>query len=233
MADIGRRVLIQIIPKFVFLLTYCWFATCRTVITGQEHLTHSFKNQPVIISSWHYAIIFLFHHLRQFPAAVMVSTSNDGDYIAELVSIRGLKAVRGSANRRGMRALLELISLVKQGWNGGLVADGSQGPARKAQAGVILLASKTGRPILPVVWSAKRTVAINSWDRTLLPLPFSKVNVEYGEPLFIPPKIDSDQVEEYRIQLEELLNKSYQQVWQICGQESHDGLEKSGRDSDE
>jgi len=208
-----------------FLLTFCWFSTCRTKILGKQNLQHAFDEQPVIISSWHYAIIYLFHHMRQFPAAVMVSTSNDGDYIAELVSIRGLKSVRGSANRRGMRALLELISLVKEGWNGGLVADGSQGPARRAQAGVILLASKTGRPILPVAWAAKRAIAINSWDRTLLPLPFAEVFVEYGEPLLVPPNIDSGEVEEYRLQLERSLNNSYTHLWQLCGKESHDGLE--------
>jgi len=123
--------------------------------------------------------------------------------------------------------LLELITLVKQGWNGGLVADGSQGPARRAQAGVILLASKTGRPILPVVWAAKRTFAINSWDHTLLPLPFAEVLVEYGEPLLVPPNIGSEEVEEYRLQLERTLNKSYTHLWQLCGKESHDGLELS------
>jgi lysophospholipid acyltransferase (LPLAT)-like uncharacterized protein len=175
-----------------------------------------------IAAFWHYSFLFLFHYFRGFHAAAMVSASKDGEYIARLAQLLGHVPVRGSSNRGGVKALREMIEQLRQGHNGAIVADGSQGPARKAQAGCILMASKTGKPIFPVAWAADRVLIFKSWDRTAVPLPFATIVVHHGEPIPVPPSVNAEQVEAYRLELEQSLNRLYAAAWQEVGRGAHD-----------
>ncbi len=184
-------------------------------------MEYVYEHQPVIACFWHFSILYFFHYLRHFPATVMISSSRDGDYLAEIAKRLGLQTVRGSSNRRGVQALKKLIHKLRQGSNAGIVADGSQGPALKVQPGMILLASKTGRPIVPMTWSASRYITFKSWDKTVLPMPFCTIYMHYGTPLHVPEKISSKQVEEYRGQLETILRKLYTKAWNEVGRDNH------------
>lgn len=212
----------KIVPRLAFWLIKVWFSTCRETVHGRPYFDDLMaKKIPLILNFWHYGLVYVFYHQRNNHAAVMVSASKDGEYIARLANCFGMDAVRGSSNRQGMQALKKMIRIVKEGSPCGIVADGSQGPALKVQAGSILLASKTGSPIVPVVWSANRYIAFNSWDRLSLPKPFAKVDYFYGEPLSVPAKISSEELEQYRTELENRLLDLYKQAWEIHGKERH------------
>ena len=151
----------------------------------------------------------------------MVSASRDGEYIARLAEEFGFSTARGSRNNRGAQALKDLLKLAAAGESTAIVADGSQGPPRIAQPGAILLASRTGVPVLPVMWSASRYLAFRSWDRTAVPKPFSRVDFFYGEPLSVPADLKSEGIEEYRLILENRLNALYREAWRLHGREGH------------
>jgi lysophospholipid acyltransferase (LPLAT)-like uncharacterized protein len=151
----------------------------------------------------------------------MVSASRDGEYIARLAEELGFDTARGSRNNRGMQALKEILKAAKAGRNTAIVADGSQGPPRIAQPGAILVASRTGVPVLPMMWSATRYLTIPSWDRTAIPKPFSRIDYFFGEPLSVPPDLKEEGIEEYRLILEERLNELYSRAWQLHGQDEH------------
>ena len=110
---------------------------------------------------------------------------------------------------------------MRSGHHAALVADGSQGPARVAQAGSVVLASHVGAPILPMLWSCNRYKRFGSWDGTALPLPFSRIDFFYGEPLLVPPALKEEQVEEYRLELEKRLNDLYAKAWALQGKAEH------------
>lgn len=110
---------------------------------------------------------------------------------------------------------------MREGRNAALVADGSQGPARVVQAGSIVLSSRTGAPILPMLWSCNRYKRFGSWDGTVLPYPFSRIEFFYGEPLTVPPEIRSEEVERYRLILEKRLNDLYDRAWKQQGRSEH------------
>ncbi len=84
-----------------------------------------------------------------------------------------------------------------------------------------MLASKTGAPVLPLLWSCNRYKRFGSWDGTALPLPFSKIDFFYGEPLLVPPTLTDEQLEEYRLELEKRLNDLYAQAWALHGKTEH------------
>lgn len=159
--------------------------------------------------------------MRQQPGVTMVSASKDGEYIARVAHLLNFETVRGSSNRFGVRALKGMVDQVRLGKNAGIVADGSQGPPLKAQPGAILVAAKSGAPILPIVWAAKRYKAFNSWDRTIIPMPFSPMILEYGKLIWIEPEQTAETVEQHRQQLETTMNEMYRRLWQEFDREGH------------
>ncbi len=213
---------VRVVPRLAYWLIKLWFFTCRETVHNVSYFDQLMvRKVPLILSFWHYGLAFVFYHQRNDYATVMVSASKDGEYIARLANCFGMDTVRGSSNKQGLRALKNLVKIVKDGSPAGIVADGSQGPALKVQAGAVLLASKTGSPIVPVVWSANRYISFNSWDRLSLPKPFAKVDYFYGEPLSVPDKISSEELEVYRTELENRLLDLYTQAWKIHGKERH------------
>jgi len=220
--SVGRWLSLFIIPLLIAWMIRIWFATCRKRMHGHENRSEVEKQGlPFIGTCWHFCAIGIFAFYKNESFVVMVSSSNDGDYLSRMVGVLGLSVVRGSRNKRGGQAAKELLKQLGNGNNVGLVADGSQGPARVAQPGAIFLASKTGAAILPMVWSASSYIAFNSWDRLILPRPFSRIDFFYGEPLWVPKGIKSAELEEYRINLENKMNELYENAWRIQGKEKH------------
>ena len=217
-----HRVGLAVVPRLLWCVTSLWFATLRVRYHDEEHKRKTLDaGQAIIFTCWHYSLFLLFQIMRGYRGVVMVSSSRDGDYIARFAELFGLTAVRGSRNRQGTQALKGLLAVCREGRSVGLVADGSQGPAMVAQPGSILMASRTGNQILPAAWSASSYFTLRSWDSTAFPLPFSRVDVVFGEPLAVAEGLDSDGVEQYRQNLEARLNAIYQRAWQLQGRESH------------
>ena len=223
MADFWYNCSLAVAPPVAATVLRAWFATCRLRVHGRERMEEAVREHGAAIAAfWHYSFLYLFYHLRADSAAVMVSSSRDGEYIARLARQFNHLPVRGSSNQRGFRALREMVELMHQGSSAGIVADGSQGPARRAQSGAILMASKSGRPILPMAWATDRSIAINSWDRTLIPKPFATIVLHHGEPLFVPTPVSHAEVEVFRQELETRLNTLYDEVWAEFGLPAHD-----------
>lgn len=221
LADLLYKTSITVVPRLYVGLTKLWFGTCPLEIRGQENLDKVLAEGAAVVPFWHYSVFYMLYHLRQYPGVAMVSASKDGEYIARVAELLGFETVRGSANRFGVRALKGMVDHVKQGKNAGIVADGSQGPPLKMQPGAIMLAAKSGSPIMPIVWAAKRYKAFNSWDHSVLPMPFSPIVLQYGDPIYVEPKLTSALVEEYRQQVETAMNTMYQRLWREFGRDGH------------
>lgn len=221
-SEFWYKVSLHLIPSLLSLLIRVWFITCRVTVHGQEFrgVGKAVEN-PVVGSFWHYGFLYTFYHNRKEKVVAMVSASKDGEYLSRFIQKFGVKTVRGSRNKGGISALKGLIRSMRDGYSAAIVADGSQGPARIVQAGAILLASRTGCPVLPMGWSANRYIRINSWDATAIPYPFSKIDFFYAEPLEVPPKVNAEEIEQYRLLLEERLNALYGEAWKLHGKTKH------------
>jgi len=217
-----KKIAIYVLPVAIRLAVRLVYATCKVRVHGAEHRQNTIDNgKSVIASFWHYSLLGMFYQLRNENAVVMVSSSDDGEYISRLVESFGFRTVRGSRNKKGVQALKDLVKAARRGENTALVTDGSQGPERVAQPGAILIASMTGTPIVPMAWSASRYATIRSWDRTAFPKLFSTIDFVYGEPLEVPPGLKGEGVESYRLELEERLNRLYTEMWALHGRTIH------------
>ncbi len=187
---------------------YLW--TCRPVTDYHPaSLGMVQSKQPAIAALWHSSLIYTLYHFRNNRAAIMVSASSDGEWVARALRIWGQLPVRGSRLKGGVAAIKEMGRLVtEQGVSAGIVADGANGPACRAQIGALILARDTGLSIIPTGFAARPAYYFQSWDRMVLPMPFSRIAMVYGPPLSVPPGSRGPRIEECRRLLEASLNRA-------------------------
>lgn len=169
----------------------------------------------VIIAVWHQRFLPALAYVakfRNFEPIVMISQSRDGELAARLAERLGLVPVRGSSTRGGTAALVAILKALKKNPAVIHIVDGPQGPKGIVKPGLISMAQISGAVILPVFVSVDRAWIMGSWDRFLVPKPFSKVTIEWGPPLVVPKDMDPAQQEEFRAEIEKRLSEGYAQA---------------------
>jgi len=181
--------------------------TCRTVFIGREFERSLLeKHIGPLYALWHGRIFYLPYIYRwRKRIHCLVSPSIDGEIIARMLRLFGLSVIRGSSYKGGGKAFRELIRVTKRGDPVAIIVDGSRGPAFKVQGGIVHLAMLSGVPVLPITYGAERAIFLNSWDRFLIPKPFSRLVVVYGEPIYISRGASIKEIEEKRRELERRL----------------------------
>ena len=139
---------------------------------------------PVLLAFWHGRMLYLVHRYHRQRITALVSRSQDGVFVSQVLQHFGVHVTRGSSSRGGAQALLEIVRKVRSGYHAALTPDGPRGPRYVVQPGIVAVAKKTGAAILPVTYSARWKKVFRSWDAFLMPLPFSRVVVIYGEPIY-------------------------------------------------
>jgi len=207
-------------PGLYLLLSRLLFGSGRSTHIGREQVVELLAGRH-LAAFWHYSVAYGLYASRNKRYAAMVSGSKDGEYVARILARQGVIPVRGSRTKGGLAALKKIQAAVDDGCSAAIVADGSQGPPLQVQAGVILLASRTGVPILPAAWGVDRYWVFRSWDRTVLPKPFARHVVCYGSPLLVPAGLKAGDLESYRLVLEQRLLDLYRQAWGHFGRTGH------------
>lgn len=183
-------------------------SSCHFTILGQEYENAALQSgRPLIYTAWHFAFPAVIYHLRDRNGMVMVSRSRDGECVARILKNLGYESARGSPGKGGGTALRSLISHFKKGYPGGFIADGSQGPARVAQKGILALARHTRSPLVPMSMAASPCWRFRSWDRTVLAKPFSRIVLSFGRPMWISQDTTEEQLEVLRGELGQSLDQ--------------------------
>jgi lysophospholipid acyltransferase (LPLAT)-like uncharacterized protein len=203
-----ERLLAQVGSTILRLL----LSTIRVRIEDKPGMLAGAVSGPVLICFWHNRILGITAAFdRHYPkrnrvgVTVLTSPSKDGEILAQFVAAFGMESVRGSSSRRGSRALLELVRLVRAGRDIAITPDGPRGPRYALGPGVIQLAQTTGAQILPVHASFSRSWRMKTWDGFIIPLPFSEISVTIGNPMIVPTDLDEPGFEAARKNLEDLL----------------------------
>lgn len=143
--------------------------------------------------------------LRNRGINIMVSRSRDGEIISGTVSRLGAVPVRGSTKKRGAEAVVRIIRKVKEGEDAAITPDGPQGPRHRAQPGAAYLAAKTSRPVMPVAFACSRKITLRSWDRFIIPAPFSRAIMVYGNPVYAS---GADRIDKKTLEIENSLKQT-------------------------
>ncbi len=211
----------QILVYWATHILRIWFATCRITVIGRE-IEHRYARveDKVVVGTWHRGALFLVWYYRRLRPMIMFSRSRDGDLIAGYAENLGARAARGSSSRGGTTALRTMLRHLHAPGprKAATVLDGPRGPRFRVQPGMLQLARNAGVPFLPVAMSAAPAITLaRTWDRTLIPLPFSRVVVCYGDPLTIGAEIRGPRLEAKCREVEAILNRLRREADQLVG----------------
>lgn len=195
--------------SFLFQFARAYSRTFRFKVENEEKWMDYLNNGgAVLLCTWHqqfFPAIRHFQNYKIFNPSIMISQSSDGEIVAGVAKFAGWYPVRGSSSRGGRKALKQMIYHLKQTKLAGHIVDGPRGPAGRVKAGVIRLAHVTNAVIVPFYVCAENKWLFNSWDRFLLPKPFSKVTLCFGDMIKFDKIKNEDLFEKQRKQLEEIM----------------------------
>lgn len=204
-----RLLFSSILAPLLWLVINLWCMTLRKKILNSE-IERDIREKPgkAIYTCWHSHILYIFYHFRGLHKYhLMVSPSRDGDLIANVGKLLGYKVVRGSSYKRTVPGTRECIDILKQDMKVVIIADGSRGPYHKAQVGSVQMSRITGAPVYTLTYDAQPKYEFPSWDKFLLPLPFSKVTLNFGPPMTVPPDADKETIRQKQDEFTDLLNQ--------------------------
>jgi lysophospholipid acyltransferase (LPLAT)-like uncharacterized protein len=196
-APLGRRLRIAAISALGGVVLRLLGMTWRVKREGSAAFDDMLaRREPFIIVFWHGEIVPVAWVHRHRGFAPLISRHADGEVIARIVEGLGYRTVRGSTSRGGVRALLETAQRVNEGITVGFTPDGPRGPRHVFAPGALIVAQRTGRPIVALRATASRAWRLRSWDKHLVPKPFAMVTIRYSPPQFVKARQARDATEE-------------------------------------
>jgi lysophospholipid acyltransferase (LPLAT)-like uncharacterized protein len=219
--DIKYFILQNFMTGLAYRFADLYAKTLRIEFDGMDALKQFLEaGGRVIFASWHQRIFggFFGPQLFKRPFCIMMSRSRDGEFASNVVQrIGGWIPIRGSSSRGGAQALYAMIKGVLKYQVGVLIVDGPTGPPRLVKPGVIALAQKTHAAISLGLISYEKSWVLNSWDRFMIPKPFSRVLIRFVPPQPVPYEMNDEQFEALRRDIEEKLIRGYEEAdnyWQ-------------------
>ncbi len=201
--DVRNRFLGWIGPWLVRL----WVGTVRFRWHGPLPSFDASGRQPVIYAFWHQRFLGFVSTHRGRGVRVLISRHRDGELLSRVMSPLGFVPVRGSTTRGGTSALRSLLREGTGGYDLAVTPDGPRGPLHCFQPGTAFLASRTGMPVVLATIAYARAFRLPTWDRFLLPWPWTRAVARVVDPIAVPPDLSDDEIETWRSRLETALRE--------------------------
>ena len=182
MRNLKRAAIAFFVPKIGALFMRLLYRSCKK----EFHLPSHLPKEPFIVAFWHGELLmqpFLYHKIRpSHKIAVMISEHFDGELIARTIERFGFESIRGSSKKGGARVLISAMKRLKDGYDVAITPDGPRGPRHSVAGGIIALSQKMGAKIVPFSYKANKFWQLDSWDRFVIPKPFTTLHFFVGEP---------------------------------------------------
>jgi lysophospholipid acyltransferase (LPLAT)-like uncharacterized protein len=201
----------RIVLRIIIAIGY-WFirllgSTLRVSVSREDGAQPTIEQRPLIVSFWHACQIPATYVCRNIGVRVMSSNSYDGEYMGRIIRRFGFVAVKGSSSRNAVRALLGLRRALQEGWTVAFTLDGPRGPRYKVKPGPVALARSSGVPLSMFHMAVDRAWVLNTWDRLIIPKPFSRVLMRFGKLIPVPQDATDNDLVGYERQLQDSLDR--------------------------
>ncbi len=198
-----QALLVRLLPPVVYLFLIVLRTTLRIRHVNNEAVDRlRQEGQNIIACFWHGRLLAMPFAYKGQRLKVLISRHADGEFIARVIGYFGMGTVRGSYRKGTVSSIREMIAELAEGTDIAITPDGPKGPRHKVKEGIIELARLTRRPIVPVTYGASKKKLFDSWDRFLLPYPFSKIVYVWGDPIYVSRETRGDGLERERQRLE-------------------------------
>jgi lysophospholipid acyltransferase (LPLAT)-like uncharacterized protein len=181
--------------------------TLRVAMSFEDGAPAGTETRPMVLAFWHSCIFPATYVWRARQIRVMSSDSFDGEWTGRIVRKFGFVKVRGSSSRGAVRALLGMRRELEQGWAVAFTIDGPRGPRFVAKPGPVLLARATGAPMVAFHIAVERAWILNTWDRSMIPRPFSRALMRVSRKIVVPADADDSQKERFHGELQAALER--------------------------
>ncbi len=207
------KAILFLVPRLVSYYFKIVDLTTKKVFLNKEYEEEICMKMPFTCACFHGTMLFPVYYCRRYPGVVMVSRSWDGEIIDRSLRRMGYDTTRGSSSSHGRKALRELVEMIdKNNYCSGLAVDAPRGPSRQVKMGIVMIARKTGQPVVPYVSWATRQLQFSSWDKMILPLPFSTIVLAWGKPTYVPDGLKGADYERIRQEIEDEMNRVQEQA---------------------
>jgi hypothetical protein len=207
--SVGQRVVLGVVPRLTAMLLAAVGATLRFETIAEEGVTPATPPARGIFCFWHRCTLPAGWYFRKFRCSILISRSFDGELIARTLALLGYNSVRGSSSRGGAAGLIAMRDVLERGEPVVFTADGPRGPIYQTKIGPVKLAAMTGEEMGCFYLLPTRAWAMRSWDRFLVPLPFSRVVVSWTRAVVAPgPDADAAALESKRVELYDALERA-------------------------
>jgi lysophospholipid acyltransferase (LPLAT)-like uncharacterized protein len=201
----------RIVLRMIIAAGY-WFIriigpTLRVCISREDGAQEAVGQRPLIVSFWHAGIIPATYIFRDYGVRVMSSNSYDGEYMGRIIRRFGFVAVKGSSSRNAVRALLGLRRALLEGWAVAFSIDGPRGPRYQVKPGPVALARSSGVPLTTFHIAVESAWVLNTWDRLVIPKPFSRVLIRFGKLIPVPAGATDEELQGYQMELQDALDR--------------------------
>lgn len=214
--SLRQRILLRVVPPIVAGTLKIILFTCRVELRGEENFRPALdRGDHLLAGIWHETLALAVHFMKNDGFHTLTSYSFDGEMAAKFVGQFGIKALRGSSSRGGMRALSQLATATKSIRVVGLTLDGPRGPRRVSKPGLAMLAADTQLPIYLIASAATRSWRLKSWDRFLLPKPFSKIIYSIAGPIAPPVSKEREVVKAKVLEIQDALNALQSEIERV------------------
>jgi lysophospholipid acyltransferase (LPLAT)-like uncharacterized protein len=207
----AQRFVLAVVPRLVWALLWVVGLTWRFEVIAEEGVTPVVFGQkagPEVYCFWHQCVLPCTMYFRHSEAVILISRSFDGELITRILKMFGFDAVRGSSSRGAREGLLGLKSVIESGRTAIFTADGPRGPIYQTKMGPIKLAQATGAPIGAFHLEPERAWTMQSWDRFLVPKPFTRIVVSWAQWTNVPADLPLDQFETKREELNAAIERA-------------------------
>jgi lysophospholipid acyltransferase (LPLAT)-like uncharacterized protein len=201
---LAQRIILAIVPRLVWALFSLWGRTWRFEVIAEEGVTpvpDGVKAPGGIFCFWHQCVLPCTVYFRASHAVILISQSFDGELITRILLLFGFGAVRGSSSRGSREGLMGLKNVIETGRTAIFTADGPRGPIYQTKMGPIKLAQMTGAPIGAFHLEPEHAWVIRSWDRFLIPKPFTRICVSWVRATLVPTDLAAEGFEPKRQEL--------------------------------
>jgi lysophospholipid acyltransferase (LPLAT)-like uncharacterized protein len=206
----------KLLQYIVWILVRSLVKSYKFKVQGLENIEKAKALNPkrsYIFSAWHGQVLCgMSYHAWTEPFLTLSSRSKDGDYAAYVAQKMNFVAIRGSSRKKnkdkgGKEAMMQYIDGLNAGTSAGITVDGPKGPYQECKIGIVVIAAKSGAPILPMICLPNSYWGFNSWDKFKVPKYFSTINVLFGEPIHIPAESTPEELETYRASVTAAMKK--------------------------
>ncbi len=173
-----------------------WICSTYRIVIKNPDVLKNLKGKNFVVAFWHGSMVVGWYLQRKNNIHALVSQSKDGAILSTILESWGYKMIRGSSHRGGKEALQEMVAIVKSGASLAVTPDGPKGPKHVMKFGAVRVAQLARVPLVLISINNQKKKLLQSWDRFEIPMPFSKVQVQYIGPFFIDPDLTGEPLNE-------------------------------------